>query len=394
MKTTMHGLLLIFSIPFLIISGYVQATEIPGDINGDKIVSDEEVTAAEKLVQEGKLTSEQLREIEHIHEKYPIRINDSSNRTIVIYKPIKKVITQHGTTYIPLFILGVQDKIVGVTADAELDYSWVPGMEDKPSIGDYKDLDYEKIVSLEPDVIFTARDRPDIREKLEAANITVIALAFAETKKFDQELRALAKLMEKAEKAEEFILWRNNKLSQIEERTEAIDPKIRVLLGSGGARNEPWDCNTVGSGIHDAVTMAGGFNIVSEIPGYYTVAVDPEWVLERDPEAIIVMNWGAGEEPSGLTGYDLKNSEAAKRYIEIVLNKEILRNTSAVHNKRVYVIDGPLMLGSGTSYLGAFYCAKWFYPELFKDTNPEAIHKEFIEKWVGATYEGIWAYPV
>jgi hypothetical protein len=48
MKTTMYGLLLIFCISFSVISGYAQVMEIPGDINGDKIVSTEEVTAAEK----------------------------------------------------------------------------------------------------------------------------------------------------------------------------------------------------------------------------------------------------------------------------------------------------------------------------------------------------------
>lgn len=385
--------LIIACAALMIGSAFAQGTDVPGDSNGDKIVSADEVAAAEKLVQEGKISADELQEIKHIHEKYPIEINDSSNRRIVIYKPIKKIITQHSTTYIPLFILEAQDKIVGVTTDAQLAYSWVPGMEDKPSIGEYLDLDYEKIISLEPDVIFTARDRPDIREKLEPSNITVIALKFAETGKFEQEFRNLAKLLENEEKAEKFILWRNDKLSQIEERTEAINPEIRVLLGAGGSPNEPWQCNTIGSGIHDAVTMAGGFNIVSEIPGSYTVTVDPEWVLKRDPEAIIIMNWGAGEEPSGLTGYDLKNPNAAKQYIETVLNKEILRNTSAIKNKRVYVIDGNLMLGSSTSYLGAFYCAKWFYPELLKDMDPETIHKEFIEKWIGARFGGIWAYP-
>ena len=54
---------------------------------------------------------------------------------------------------------------------------------------------------------------------------------------------------------------------------------------------------------------------------------------------------------------------------------------------------GPLMLGSTTTYIGAIYCAKWFYPELFKDMDPEAIHKEFVEKWIGARFGGIWAYP-
>jgi iron complex transport system substrate-binding protein len=366
----------------LIIPTYAQRTEVPGDSNGDEIVSDNELIAAEKLVQEGKLTSEQLGEIKHIHDKYPIEIIDSSNRTVIIYKPIKNIIIQSTTGYMPVFILGAQGKIAAVTTEAQHDYLWVPGMKDKTSIGSYKDLDFEKIISAKPDIILTSKDRPDIREKLESANITVIALKFTETGKFEEDFRSISKLLEKEERAKEFILWRNSNIRRIKERTDAVDPKIRVLLGSGGSLNEPWNCNTVGSGIHDAMTMAGGFNIVSDLPGQYSVTVDPEWVLERDPEAILVISWGAGEEPGGLTGYDLKNPDAAKQYIETLLNKEILENTSAIKNKMVYVIDGPLMLGSCTSFLGAFYCSKWFYPELFKDMAPEKINKEFIENWV------------
>jgi len=374
-------------------SAFAQGTDVPGDSDGDRIVSAEELAAAEKLAQEGELSADDLQEIKHIHEKYPINITDSANRTVTIYKPVKRMIIQVTTGYLPAFILNAKDKIVAVTAEAQHDYLWIPGMEDKPTVGGYKELDLEKIISSKPDIILTSKDRPDLREKLEPANITVIALKFAETGKFEQEFRCLSKLLEKEERAEEFILWRNSKINKIKEQTYHINPKIKVLLGSGGAPNEPWHCNTVGSGIHDAVTMAGGFNLASEIPGFYSVTVDPEWVLERDPEAIIIMSWGLDEEPGGLTGYEINNPDAAKQYIETVLNKEVLGNTSAVKNKRVYVIDGPLMLGSSTSYLGAFYCAKWFYPELFKDMNPEAIHKEFIEKWVGARFGGIWAYP-
>jgi hypothetical protein len=49
-----------------------------------------------------------LREIEHIHEKYPIEINDSSNRTIVIYKPIKKILFRQLLLIFPFSFLKVK----------------------------------------------------------------------------------------------------------------------------------------------------------------------------------------------------------------------------------------------------------------------------------------------
>jgi len=195
-----------------------QETDVPGDSNGDKIVSAEEVTAAEKIAKEGKLSADELQEIKHIHERYPMEITDSANKTVTIYKPVKSIIIQHSTGYLPIFILGAQDKIAAVPVEHQQTYSWISGMKDKPNVGGYLDLDYEKIISIKPDVVFTAKDRPDIKEKLEPINITVIALKFAETGKFDQEFRTLAKLMEKPEKAEEFISWRDNYLNQIKEK--------------------------------------------------------------------------------------------------------------------------------------------------------------------------------
>ncbi len=66
--------LMIACASLLVSSAFAQGTDVPGDNNGDKIVSADEVAAAEKLEQEGKLSADDLQEIKHIHEKYPINI--------------------------------------------------------------------------------------------------------------------------------------------------------------------------------------------------------------------------------------------------------------------------------------------------------------------------------
>jgi len=82
-------------------SAFAQGIEVPGDSNGDKIVSTEEVAAAEKLAKEGKLSTENLQEIKHIHEKYPINITDSANRTVTIYKPVERIVLLNTYSYEP-----------------------------------------------------------------------------------------------------------------------------------------------------------------------------------------------------------------------------------------------------------------------------------------------------
>jgi iron complex transport system substrate-binding protein len=111
--------ILTIALLFLLAVLGVQALEVPGDLNGDKVVSVEEVAAAEKLVQEGKLSADEVEEIKHIHKKYPISITDSENRTITIYKPIEKTIILHTTGYEPLLVLGAQNKLAAVTSTAK-----------------------------------------------------------------------------------------------------------------------------------------------------------------------------------------------------------------------------------------------------------------------------------
>mgnify|MGYP001011246288 FL=1 len=82
-------------------SAFAQGIVVPGDSDGDKIVSADEVAAAEKLAQEGRLSAEVLQEIKQIHEKYPINITDSANRTVTIYKPVERIVLLNTYSYEP-----------------------------------------------------------------------------------------------------------------------------------------------------------------------------------------------------------------------------------------------------------------------------------------------------
>ena len=42
---------------------------------------------------------------------------------------------------------------------------------------------------------------------------------------------------------------------------------------------------------------------------------------------------------------------------------------------------------------GTAYMAKILYPELFKDVDPEAILKEYFDKWQGIPYLVVYIYP-
>ena len=66
------------------------------------------------LLKEGKITSDQLEEIEHIKENYPRTIVDNTNRTVTIYRPVNRIIAFGGYDTEIISMIGDEDKIVGV----------------------------------------------------------------------------------------------------------------------------------------------------------------------------------------------------------------------------------------------------------------------------------------
>ncbi len=389
------ALLVLVCLSLIFSTASAQGIVVPGDADGDMIVSDEELEQAEKSFDEGKITSEQLEEIRHIHDHYPITIVDSANRTVTIYKPVDSIIPMVTWSYEPVWLLGAQDKVVGVTTDAQdTEYPWFDGIEDKPAIGTYKELDYEKVADLHPQLLIVGPalivKRVDV-EKLESLGISVVALSFNNQETFDTEFRTLAKILEEDELAEDFLSWKNGHLDQIKENVLGIDRKVRVY---GEWTYSQWCTSVAGSsGLHSLIITSGGENIAGNLSiseGSTVLYVDPEWVFKENPEVVIFSAFG------DYTGYTKDSYENAEQFVSEAYNRIGLKDTDAARNSKIYLIDGKCV-ETVRGFIGDYYLSKWLYPEKFEDLDLEdieSIHKEYFEEWLGVPYQGIWAYPL
>lgn len=325
---------------------------------------------------------------------YPYTIVDSANRTVTIDEPVERIIPMVTWSYEPIWLLGAQDTVIGVTTDAkDLEYTWLDGMNEKPIIGTYKELDYEKVADLHPQMIIIlskvlAAKRVD-EEKLKSLGVSIIVLDFNNQETFDSEFRILAKILQKDERAEEFLSWKNDHLDQIMEKIKGIEPKIRVY---GEWSYSPWLTSTAdSSGLHSIISMSGGENIAANLSiskGTSTFNVDPEWVLNENPEAIIFSAFG------NYTGYEVDSNENAKQFVSEAYNRTGLNDTDAARNHKIILIDGKCV-ETVRGFMGIYYLSKFLYPEKFKDLGLEDIdsmHKEYFEKWLGVPYKGIWTY--
>ena len=112
--------------------------------------------------------------------------------------------------------------------------------------------------------------------------------------------------------------------------------------------------------------------------------VSAEWCAEKNPDIII-------REASGM-GYMAENTAAAKEIYDELMSREGLSMTTAVQTGNVHLIAGDAYSRPGY-IVGVCYMAKWFYPELFKDFDPEDVLKEYFELFhPGKEVKGVWTY--
>jgi iron complex transport system substrate-binding protein len=326
-------------------------------------------------------------------EDFPKTIIDSANRTVIIDKPLERIVPFSTWSYEPLYVLGLGDKIVGVTSSAKNLYPYLDGMDSKPEVGTYKEYDYEKILEQRPDLIIaSARAVGTLEEKLPGVKVVVLNLNDPST--FEREFKTLADMTESSERAKEYITWRQTKLDLLKEGTSRLKPEEKKSVYCEYAE---WPLHTGGNGSSKdyAISMAGGINVAKDLtlgsnPNF---EVSAEWVLDKNPQVIIFDNsQDAYYSPVTLVQYNVTSPERAKRFLDEVVERKEIAGTDAARNGQMYIIE-ELCIDSSRNFMAPLYLARWLYPEQFKDLDPEAIQKEYFEKWLGVPYKGIWAYP-
>lgn len=230
-----------------------------------------------------------------------------------------------------LLLLGLGDAIVGVTT-----YCVIPEeKKDIVRVGTITDIDLEKIVALNPDLVLaTALTNAQQVKKLRSLDIRVISLPYYNSyQHICEEFISLGEITGRKEQAEEIVTREKKKVATIVQMTKAL-PRLKVFLQVG---SDPLFTVSNKSFVNDFIVLAGGINIAAESGvGMYS----REEVIKRDPDIIIVT-------AMGITGE--KEKRKWQRFNSI----------NAVKNNRIYIID-PYRIGSPT-------------PETFVDTLEEIV---------------------
>ena len=210
-----------------------------------------------------------------------------------------------------LYLLGLGSKLVGNTVYCKIP----PEAKNKEKIGTVIDVNIEKIISLEPDLVL-ATSLTDSKTIDKLKNVRIKVVKFNQPKNFNEiceHVLRLGKITGKEKEAKKIIKIARDGVNIIRKKVEKLQkPKVFIQLGS-----KPLFTVTGDSFVNDFIEFGGGINIVRKLKsGLYNI----EDVLKKNPDVIIIPTMG-------IIGEQEKK------------NWQKFKTLNAARNNRIYIID-------------------------------------------------------
>ena len=319
---------------------------------------------------------------------------DAKGEDVTVSMPIEEMVILNTDFGEAIAVLDERDKVVGVGHTMTGYSRFFPELSTKTDVGGWMTPDIEAILATDPDTVCVYAKWPST-EKLDdllPEDINIIRLDFYLVETQRGEMIKLGYLLNKRERADEYIAWHDQYVDEIYERVAEIpdDEKVRVFIDGGKGKGSELDrrAYSTGTGMHDLCIYAGGVNIAEGYVEKYA-DVETEWILYENPDVIVGISYKGGYETDD-------NTKMKEHYDGIRGLPGFEENVSAVINNRVHIMSNAFAFAPHYPAPLA-EMAKWLYPAKFDDFSPEAIHQEYIDTFLGIDYDvyeqGVFVYP-
>jgi len=269
---------------------------------------------------------------------------DDAGRQVSISKTPERIVSHVPPITETLFALGLGDRLVGVS-----DYCDYPEeAKSKPSVGNYYNPSIESIVALEPDLVLTDGHSDSIKQ-LDELEITYLVVDPKDVDDIFESIELLGRATGIEGAARKLIDDMKREIESVQEQVkDASGVRVIYLIDATDLTN-PWTAGP-GSFVDHLINMAGGENIAARAIGAW-VQISIEEIVNADPEVIIL----PGKHGTAFT------------VPEVLENNPAWRETTAVKEGNIYVIDGDLVDGYGPRIVqGLQELARIIHPERFK----------------------------
>jgi len=214
-----------------------------------------------------------------ISQGYPVTVVDDRGKEIVIPKRPERIVVAGVPLYTEiLFDIGAGDRLVGVTDSPDNP----PEAQMLPKVGPALSPSVEKIIELQPDVVFGAWG--EIRDALEAAGIIVFTTKFvASITDIFTTIRIVGLVVGNIEEAEKVIGHISEEIVTVEGAVLGRPrPKVAILYAY--TVDAPPFAAGSGTPENELILRAGGANVFADVNEYPQVSF--EEIIATDPEFI------------------------------------------------------------------------------------------------------------
>lgn len=315
-----------------------------------------------------------------------VPVTDATGQVINVRTNPRRVVTLNKNAAEIMRMMGVTDRIVGVSDWIPKNPDYWPELAGARSVGKFNDPDVEAIAELKPDLVlcYQGSPGPGFEDKMTAAGIQVLRLELYRIGALPRDVEALGRIFGREDKAKEYLDWLKVRMDDIARRVAASlqerpqRPAVYLEAYADFAA-----CGS-SSGMHERVAFAGGRNI-GEVMQPNASPVSPEWILQQQPWAVVKMCSQNGSYSQSGPGGMVAQREA-------LLARTGWDKTPAGRAGRVYLMTTDVTSG-GASVVGIAHIAKWLHPEACADLDPTSWHREYIERFQGRPWRGVFVHP-
>ncbi|RMF62168.1 MAG: hypothetical protein D6748_00010 [Calditrichaeota bacterium] len=229
-----------------------------------------------------------------------------------------------------LYRIDAGDRLVGRTEFC----LYPPAARKIPTVGGYLNVDYEKIVSLKPELVLLLPN-PEMERKLQMLNLRIFTVSNETIEEILQSITAIGRILNKTDKAREVVEGIQDTLTWIKEHQisrERISTLIVIGRESGSLRG----LYVAGKNTYlsELVELCGGKNAFGDVPLRY-FEVSREDLLTRNPELILEFRIIDNPNPEQ-TIADLTRDWQALSQLRAVATSHIY-----IFSERAFLIPGP-----------------------------------------------------
>jgi len=178
-----------------------------------------------------------------------------------------------------IYSLKAENKLIGVTSYC----NYPEDVKNKEIVGDFSNPSIEKIISLKPSfVILAGKGQGIVDRRIKSLGIRTYLYEVRSIQDIKKHIKKLGEILDKEKEADVLIKNFEKEIGRFKRSRKNRCVKVFIELNS-----KPLYTSGKNSFISEMISIAGGINIGDVFRRDY-LRVNPEWVLRKKPDIIIL----------------------------------------------------------------------------------------------------------